>query len=188
MTSRSDRALIIVDMLTEWVRPGTALSMPGAAQSVRYILGELQYFRERDRLVLFAVPTPTGASVDAGQRVVPDLTPRLGEAVLEHEAPSVFFRTDLESRLRAAGVRRVTLVGAGAATAILASAADAFARGFGVSVPEPCVSDREASDRDFALHLIRDVWHPVGGDPSLDEVSEPSRFAPGPIAEPPSDV
>lgn len=177
MATRSDRALIIVDMLKESVDPHSEHHVPGIAETVRYIQGELQYFRERDRMVIFTVRSAESDEAPAA-RIIPDLTPRVGEVVIERPAPSVFFRTELESRLLAASARRVTLVGVGASNAILASAADAHARGFGVSVPEPCVSDDDEQDRLFALHLIRDKWSPVGADPSLDEVSEPSRPAP----------
>lgn len=183
MTVRSDRALIIVDMLKTSVAVGGPAFVPGAAESVRFIQGELQYFRERDRMVVFAVRALPNGEGPPASRIVSDLTPRVGEVVLERPAQSVFFRTDLESRLLAASVKRVTLVGVGASNAILASAADAHARGFGVSVPEPCVSDVDEKDREFALHLIRDVWHPVGADPSLDEVSEPTPTAPPPSHE-----
>ena len=40
-------------------------------------------------------------------------------------------------------------------------AADAYARGYEVVVPDPCVADRSSDDQRFALHLIREVWRPI---------------------------
>src|SRR5690606_5984356 len=49
MKSQSDRALIIIDMT-----PDKVSEVPGARDLIRYIRGELRYFRERGRPVIFA--------------------------------------------------------------------------------------------------------------------------------------
>lgn len=153
---RSDRALVVVDMVESLVRGDQAV--PGAAEMVRYVRGEVRYFRERGRPVLFAYTEDKHGAPE----VIQELTPRANEIVLVKRAPSAFFGTGLDELLRRAEVRRLTLVGLETATSILLTAADAYARGYEVVVPDPCVSDRNEDDHRFALHLIRDVWRPAG--------------------------
>lgn len=155
MKSQSDRALIIIDMT-----PDKVAEVPGARDLIRYIRGELRYFRERGRPVIFACEEAA-----SGKRgVIPELTPRTGETVLFRHTPSAFFDSGLDSVLPEE-VRRLTLVGIETHTSILLTAADAFARGFQVVVPEPCACATDPTDHAFAMRLIRDVWHPWGPEP-----------------------
>ncbi|MFZ9888316.1 MAG: cysteine hydrolase family protein, partial [Myxococcota bacterium] len=148
--SSSDRALIVLDMTVEQVS-----AVPAARDLLRFIRGELRYFRERGRPIYFAAsrgvdrPTP-----------LPELLPRAGEKMLWKPAPSAFFRTNLDELLPR-DVRRLTLVGLETHTSVLLTAADAYARGYQVVAPEPCVVARDPSDHAFAMRLLRDVWQPA---------------------------
>lgn len=148
---RSDRALLVVDMVQPALAGAEAL--PAAASVLHYIRGELRYFRERERLILFAYTeaAPKPALLD-------ELMPRADELVVWKRTPSAFFGTDLDTVLRERGVRRLTLVGVETCTAVLLTAADALARGYEVVVPEPCVTARAPDDHRFALKLMKDIW------------------------------
>lgn len=154
MKSQSDRALIIIDMT-----PDKVSEVPGARDLIRYIRGELRYFRERGRPVIFAC-TERG---EGKPGVIPELTPRTGETVLFRHTPSIFFETALDEILPPE-VRRLTLTGIETHTSILLSAADAYARGYQVVVPEPCACASDPADHAFAMRLIRDVWRPWGAE------------------------
>lgn len=164
----SDRALLILDMTTDHVVGPRAV--PGAANIVRFVQGELRYFRERGRPVVFALTAPDLAEPPG---ILVELTPRSDERVLYKAAPSAFFDTDLGDVLKAQRVRRLTLVGLETHTSVMLSAADAVARGLQVVVPEPCVCAKDPDDHRFALRQIRDIWpqwpnSPLagpGGDP-----------------------
>ena len=168
----SDRALVVLHATQ------TRLSaLPGGEGIVRFIQGELRYFRERGRLVIFALPPdpkdPAGlACADA---VVADLTPRTHEHLLATKAPSAFFETPLDRFLRDERVRRVTLVGVDAAKEVLLTAADAMARGFRVVVPEPCVASTTEADKDAALHFMNELWVT-----KKEEATEPAFVDDGP--------
>jgi nicotinamidase-related amidase len=149
---QSDRALLVLDMT-----PSRVADVPGAQELVRYIRGELRYFRERGRPVIFAVGTGEPAEL------IPELTPRTGEPILQKGTPSAFFGTDLDEHLPDS-IRRLTLVGLDTATSILLTAGDAYARGYQVVVPEPCAASSDPADHEAAMHLIRDVWKPHGVD------------------------
>lgn len=151
--STSDRALLVLH-----ATPERLAAIPRGDEIVRYIQGEMRYFRERGRMVVFALPeNPNGELVDAS-RVIPDLTPRTHEHLLATAAPSAFFDTPLKRFLEENNVKRLTLVGVDAAKEVLLTAADALARGFRVVVPEPCVASGTDADRDAALRFINELW------------------------------
>ena len=86
-STESDRALVVLDMSVERCRGSAAVT--GAAEIVRFIQGELRYFRERGRLVVFATHD--------GGPIIPELTPRSDEITLATTVPSAFFATDLDA-------------------------------------------------------------------------------------------
>jgi nicotinamidase/pyrazinamidase len=154
--AESDRALLVVDMTVDHVQGPHAV--PGALALVRFIQGELRYFRERGRPVIFAC---TAADLESPPQVIQELTPRTDERVIYKPHPSAFDDTDLLEILEKAQVRRLTLVGVESATSILLTAADAMAKGVHVVVPDPCVASRDDDEHRLALRLIREVWPPL---------------------------
>jgi nicotinamidase-related amidase len=160
--AESDRALLILDMVVD--RLDGAHAVPGAHNIVRYVQGELRYFRERGRPVIFACTAPElldhalGASGAEPPAIIQELTPRSDERLMWKSAPSAFFDTDLGDTLRELAIRRLTLTGLETHTSVLLTAADAVARGFQVVVPDPCVIATSLDDHRFALRQIREVW------------------------------
>jgi len=165
----SDRALIVLDMTLDRFRGPQAV--PGAGGIVRYVQGELRYFRERGRLVIFAANDGCGA-------VIQELTPRSDEVILKKAAPSAFFATNLDDVLRKRRVRRVTLVGLETHTSVLLTAADAFSRSYTVTVPDPCVCARDPEAHETACALLRRFW--PASWPAVPEVGSPDPAVDGP--------
>lgn len=174
--AESDRALLILDMAVE--RVTGARAVPGAPGIVRYVQGELRYFRERGRPVIFAC---TALDLADPPQIIQELTPRADERVMWKSAPSAFFDTDLDATLRDLRVKRLTIVGLETNTSVLLTGADAVARGFQVVVPDPCVCATNPEDHTFALRQIRDVWPRWPGSPQplsgtdLDETGRVRR-------------
>jgi nicotinamidase-related amidase len=165
----SDRALIVLDMTLDRFRGSGALE--GATSIVRFVQGELRYFRERGRTVVFA-------NEETSSVVIQELTPRSDERVLKKPSPSAFFATDLDAQLQRRRIRRVTLVGLETHTAVLLTAADALARGYEVVVPDPCVFARDADAHRSALALLRDHWPKAWSRARTSEVTHPSVVLP----------
>ena len=161
-SKESDRALLVVDMTVERVSAESPTAIPGAAALVRYVQGEVRYFRERGRPVVFACTVDKHGNAPA---VIQELTPRTGERVILKTGFSAFHETELADLLQSAGARRLTLTGVETNTSILLTAADALVRGFQVVVPEPCACARDPDDHRFALRQIRDVWPAQLGRP-----------------------
>jgi hypothetical protein len=141
--------LLVLDMTLDRFRGDAAV--PGAGAIIRFVLGELRYFRERGRVVVFANAERAGV-------VIQELTPRSDESVIAKPAPSAFFGTMLDAALRRRGVQRVTLVGLETHTSILLTAADALSHGYQVVVPDPCVCAASPAAHEQALGLLRTHW------------------------------
>lgn len=148
--AESDRALVVLDMTLDRFHGPAAVA--GAAAIVRFVQGELRYFRERGRPVVFA----SGGGPQS--LIIQELTPRSDEVVFKKPGPSAFYGTSLDTALQALGVRRVTLVGLETHTAVLLTAADAMARGYEVVVPDPCVCAGDPDAHAAAIALLRRHW------------------------------
>lgn len=147
----SDRALVILDMTREGCR-GSADLERAVADIGRFVLGELRYFRERGRLVVFASSTATASSSSS---ILPGIRPRSDEIVLTTATSSAFAGTDLDTILQRMHIARVTLVGIETHTTVLATADDAARRGYGVVVPETCVAAADPVVHAAALRRLR---------------------------------
>ncbi len=190
-SKESDRALILIDMVVDRVSKDGARAIPGAHELVRFVQGELRYFRERGRPVIFVCTVGADGQMPA---ILQELTPRTGEPVVGKRAFSAFYDTGLDEMLPPQSVRRLTLVGVETNTSILLTAADAWARGYHVVVPEPCVCARDVDDHRFALRQIREVWpaQSTQGPPNVArpleteplEPTSPGTRAPEPTSRP----
>lgn len=158
--NRSERAIIILDMINEFAHIEGKRYEAATLDIIPYVQGELQYFRERMRPVVFcnthAGENPSELS-DASRfdrEVIQALSPRTGEICLKKSRPNAFFGTELSNTLHGLKVRKLTIVGAFSHTSVLVTAAAAIDHGFSVVVPETCVCAGNVQDHAAALRLI----------------------------------
>ena len=141
------RALVVVDMIEDFVHEGGALYCgPSMAKVVPVIRRELDRARSADEPVLyltdehlpddaeFAQFPPHALKGSTGAKIVPELAPRAGEVVIPKRRFSGFFGTDLDITLRERGVDTLRLVGDCTNICVLYTAADARNFGYAVEV------------------------------------------------------
>ncbi len=141
------RALVVVDMIEDFVHEGGALYCgPSMATIVPVIRRELDRARSADEPVLyltdehlpddaeFAQFPPHALKGSTGAKIVPELAPRAGEVVIPKRRFSGFFGTDLDITLRERGVDTLRLVGDCTNICVLYTAADARNLGYAVEV------------------------------------------------------
>ncbi len=151
--NRSERAILVVDMINEFADSTGNSFIPGAKEIIPYILGELQYFRERMRPVIFC-NTQWVKSVGQQSEVIRELSPRTKEICINKPRPNAFFNTELKSVLDQLKVKNLTIVGVPFHTSIVLSAASALDNGFSVVVPETCVCSANEQDYTSALRIF----------------------------------
>jgi len=141
------RALVVVDMIEDFVHEGGALYCgPSMAKIVPVIQRELERARASGEPVVyltdehlpndaeFAQFPPHALKGSKGAKVVPELAPSAGDVVIPKRRFSGFFGTDLDITLRERGVGTLRLVGDCTNICVLYTAADARNLGYAVEV------------------------------------------------------
>ena len=141
------RALVVVDMIEDFVDEGGALYCgPSMAQIVPVIQRELEGARSAGEPVVyltdehlpgdaeFAQFPPHALKGSNGARIVPELAPHTVDVVIPKRRFSGFFGTDLDITLRERGIDTLRLVGDCTNICVLYTAADARNLGYKVEV------------------------------------------------------
>ena len=147
------RALVVVDMIEDFVREGGALYCgPSMAKIVPVIQRELARARSSAEPVVylrdehlpgdaeFQMFPPHALVGTKGAEIVPELTPAKDDVVIPKRRYSGFFGTDLDITLRERGVDTLRLVGDCTNICVLYTAADARNLGYAVEVLEQGVT------------------------------------------------
>ncbi len=168
------KALIIIDMLRDFIEEGAPMEVPAGRWIVENIAGEIRYAREKGRPIIFICqcnekddPDFEGKAAHAvkgtpGAEVIDALEPQTGDHIVLKSGYSGFFRTNLEKLLDDLDIDEVSITGVSTNTCVLYTAMDAVQRGFGVIVPGPCVAALTEEDHNFALRQINEVFRSGG--------------------------
>ena len=166
------RALVVVDMIEDFVRETGALYCgPSMQQIVPVIQSELARARAAGELVLyltdnhlpadaeFAMFPPHALSGSKGAEIVPEVAPAAGDVIITKRRYSGFFGTDLDITLRERGVDTLRLVGDCTNICVLYTAADARNLGYAVEVMERGVT---SFDEEAHRHALRELERTLG--------------------------
>ena len=161
------RALVVVDMIEDFVREGGALYCgPSMARILLVAAAELARARRVGEPVFHLTDAhlpgdaefalfPAHAIVGTpGAAIVPELAPAAGEVVVAKRRYSGFFGTDLDISLRERGVDTLRLVGDCTNICVLYTAADARNLGYAVEVVADGVTSFDEEAHRFALREL----------------------------------
>lgn len=165
------RALLVIDMLEDFVRKGSPLEVPKTRAILPALRRRIAQARRRKELVVYVCDShrkndrefarmgwpPHAVAGTPGAAVVAPIAPRPGDVVVEKKTYSGFHGTSLNSVLRRHGVRAVDLSGCVTNICILYTAADAAMRGYDVTVAEPLVAGLDDRTHRFALDEMERV-------------------------------
>ncbi len=165
------RALIVIDMLNDFLDPKGVLYCGEAARGIIPAIKKLlEEFRARGEPVIYVCDAhePDDREFQAfpahcvkgswGAEIIPELAPAPGEKVIEKTRFDAFFRTELEEVLRELGVDEVWLTGVCTSICVMDTAAGAFFRGFKVVVPSSAVGDFDPEAHEFALKRMERIY------------------------------
>ena len=163
------RALLIIDMLNDFILPGSPLEIPAARNIIASIKSVLNKARRKGIPIIylcdqhqaddpeFQVWPPHAVKGTEGAEVVSELKPQPGDHIIVKTSYSGFFETKLESLLRRLGVDELILTGVVTNICILYTGAEAYMRGYRVSVSEEQVAALDEENHRFALRQLREV-------------------------------
>lgn len=165
------RALLIIDMLNDFVRPGAPLEVPHNREILPALQQRLQNARRDGTPVIFVSDAhaeddsefsrmgwpPHAVRGTEGAAVIDELAPRDGEIQLAKTTYSGFNGTELETTLKKLKVEEVVLTGCVTNICILYTAADAVMKGYNVIVPTDCVAHLDPQEGEFAFNQMKNV-------------------------------
>lgn len=168
---RTDRALLVIDMLNDFVRPGAPLEVPETRKIVAALRRRIVRARRDGELVVYVCDAhrrndrefarmgwpPHAVEGTPGAAVVSALSPEPGDVVVEKRSYFGFHKTALDAALRERGIRKLALGGCVTNICILYIAAEAAIRGYDVTVDERHVAGLSRKDHVFALDQMEKV-------------------------------
>ncbi|MEJ2183254.1 MAG: cysteine hydrolase [Nitrospirota bacterium] len=164
-------ALLVIDMLNDFVREGAPLEVPDTRKVLPNIRREIDKAREAGNPVVYIVDThepddkefrkmgwpPHAVKGTEGQQVVDELRPEPGDPVVNKSTYSGFYRSSLESILRERGITDLRLTGCVTHICVMFTAADAALRDYNVSVVQDAVAGLAPEDHEAALRIMKNV-------------------------------
>lgn len=165
------RALLVIDMLNDFVQPGAPLEVPHNREILPALQQRLQNARLDKTPVIFVSDAhapddtefsrmgwpPHAVKGTEGAAVIRELAPLAGELVVEKTTYSGFNGTNLEETLKKLGAEELVLTGCVSNICILYTAADAVMKGYSVIVPTDCVAHIDPAEGEFAFNQMKNI-------------------------------
>ncbi len=167
----SDSALLVIDLLDDFVRPGAPLEVPDNRKILAAVRRRIARARKSGELVVYVCDShrkrdpefarmgwpPHAVAGTPGAAVVASISPEPGDVVVEKKSYSGFHGTSLQPVLRRNGIRKLSLSGCVTNICILYTAYEAAVRGYDVTVDETLVAGLDPKSHAFALDQMEKV-------------------------------
>lgn len=160
------RALVVVDMIEDYLTPGHPLFVPRAREIVSALAARIAQARRDGEPVVFVHDFHERGDTDlehwpahaeegsTGWQVIAELAPREGDVMVPHRTYSGFFETALDEELRRRAVDTLVLTGCATELQLFTTAADALMRGYQVEVPPDCHAGTSEAAEQAALRTL----------------------------------
>lgn len=158
------KALLVIDMLRDFVEADGALCVGAAAQEIVPVIERIIAEARNQEIPIFYIcdqhrPDDAEFAVwpahcvagSEGAKVCSPLEPREGDFIVPKRRYSGFFGTDLDASLRENGIEELVLTGVCTNICVLYTAADARMRGYKVTVVSNAVASFDPEAHRFAL-------------------------------------
>lgn len=164
-------ALLIIDMLNDFVLEGAPLEVPETRNIIPNIKREIQKARSEGNPIIYLCDThlpddrefskfgwpPHAVKGTKGAEVVNELKPEKGDFIIEKTTYSGFYKTKLDETLKKLGVDSLRLTGCVTHICVMFTASDAVLREYNVTVVEDSVAGLSKNDHDAAIRIMRNV-------------------------------
>jgi len=163
------KALIIIDMLNDFVLEGAPLQVPNAKSIIPNIKREIDKARKEGYPVIYVCDAHDEDDDEfkiwphhcvkgtKGAEVVEELKPSDGDIVVEKTRYSGFFNTNLDEILKDLGVEQLIVTGLVTNICVMYTVADAVSRGYKVVVPKDCIIGLDEDGHKFGLMQLEKV-------------------------------
>lgn len=162
-------ALLIIDMLNDFVLEGAPLEVPDTRKVIPMIKGEIENARKEGKPVIYVCDAhapddkefskfgwpPHAVKGTKGAQIVDELKPQKGDIVIRKITYSGFYKTRLEQTLKKLGVDSLRLTGCVTHICVMFTASDAVLRDYKVTVVENGVAGLTKEDHDAAIRIMK---------------------------------
>ena len=165
------KAIIIVDMLNDFVDENGALYCGDTARSIiPFIQERIVSYRDRKELVIYLQDShdeddkefekfPKHSVAGTwGSEVIPELSPQAGETVMPKKRYSGFYGTELENVLSSAGIAEVEVVGVCTSICVMDTVGGLANRDYKTTVPVKGVADFDPEMHQFSLQRMEKIY------------------------------
>ena len=164
-------ALLVIDMLNDFVLPGAPLEVPDTRKTIPVIRKEIERAHAAGSPVIYVCDShepddpefsrfgwpPHAVKGTKGAAVVDELKPSEDDIVVRKTTYSGFYNTDLDETLKQLGVGSLRLTGDVTHICIMFTASDAVLRGYDVTVVEKGVAGLAPEDHEAAIRIMKGV-------------------------------
>ncbi len=164
-------ALLIMDMLNDFVLPGASLEVPDTRKIIPVIRKEIDRARAMGNPVIYVCDAHApddkefrkfgwpahGVKGTRGSEVIEELKPAPGDLVILKDTYTGFYGTRLDETLKSLGVDSIRLTGCVTHICILFTAMEGVMLDYQVTVVENGVAGLAKEDHDAALRIMKNV-------------------------------
>ena len=164
------KALIVIDMLKDFIQEGGALETGSAGRDIIPFVGEkIQEFRESDYPIIYVCDNheiddkefqmfpPHCVKDTEGSKIIPELEVLERDKIIKKRRYSAFYGTDLDLFLRDNQVEEIYLVGVCTNICVLYTAADARNISYKVNIYKDGVASFDEEAHKFALKELENT-------------------------------
>ena len=164
------KALIIVDMINDFVHPDGSLYVKGSRSIISYIKKNIDNFHDENKPIFYAIDShwkndeelnlfpPHAIKGSWGGNIVNELKPEIKDIVITKRRYPAFFGTDLDIYLHEMNVKEVNIVGVVTHICIFYTAIFAKLLGYNVNVLIKGIYDFDTNLHELSLSQLREVW------------------------------
>ncbi len=164
-------ALLITDMLNDFVNKGASLEVPTARTIIDNIKKEIKTSRKKHIPIIYCCDAHKDKDPEfrlwprhavkgtEGAEVIKQLKPHKEDCVVTKTSYSCFYKTSLDKLLKRLGITHLIITGVVTNICVLYTALDAYMRGYKVTIPQDCVAALTESEHQFALQQMRKLFH-----------------------------
>ncbi len=167
----SKRALLVIDMLNDFVLEGAPLEVPECRKVIPAIKREIEKAHKAKEPVIYICDAhepedeefkrfgwpPHAIKGTKGSQIVDELKPTKDDIVIEKTTYSGFYKTKLDNTLKTLGVDTLRLTGCVTHICVMFTASDAVLRGYNVEVVEEAVAGLSKEDHDAGFRIMKNV-------------------------------
>jgi len=178
-----DCAVVVVDMLNDFILEGAPIECPGAKNMVPRLVRFLDFARDKKIPVILVQEIHRKEKVDFGREldreepehclegtngveIYADLTPKPEDFVVQKRRYSSFHGTDLEVLLKGLDVNTVIIAGVATNVCVHATAIDAQQRDYNVVVLSDCTA---ATEEGLHEPFLRNIDYVIGDIATAEE-------------------